>query len=155
MKPKKIDLNSWERVDEQEDLEGYNGLIIVPQKLEDGTQLPPLYFIREAAKQYIEDITNAVWTKNCEISNKGEQSEYSKRVDWWVKNALDDEEYRTTLNETFNKHGFNLKLSWDKAFITLKGMIPSSRKTYLHKYIWKWLTRGIQWQINRIEKGKV
>lgn len=151
----KIDLNRWERVASEEDIENYRSLIIIPLKLIDGTQLPPLYFRQgKPLEPLIEDVEGVQWNKMIRISNLGDVTDYCKRVDWWFNNALADDEYKTILNDTFNKYGFNLKVSWDKAINWLKGCTPAQRKTYLHKFIWNWLNKGLTWQMNRVEKGK-
>lgn len=155
MKPKKIDLNQYVRVIQKDELDGYQGLVIIPTKLIDGTQLPELYFRKgEPKHEEISDVDNAMWNKEVRISNKGNDFEYAHRVDWWFENALENSEYKTMLNNTFNKHGFDVRMSWEKAITWLKQQVPSARKTYLNKFIWNWLMKGLRWQINRLERER-
>jgi hypothetical protein len=154
MKPKKIDLNKWELVYNIEDLDGYQGLIIIPKRLVDGRQLPDMYFRKDQIVSLIENTTNIIWYKDCFISNKGTDFEYSKLVDWWFDSALKDEEYKTIINDTFNRNGFDVKISWEKAKNWLKTCVPSERKTHIHKFIWNWLSKGMTWQLNRLEKDR-
>ena len=144
MKPKKINLNQWEKVDTISDLDNYQSLIITPIKLSDGTQLPDIYF-RKGIKKYDEvlDVNTTKWYQDIRISKDGNDDEYGKRVDWWFEQALDNEDYRSLLNTNFNKHGFDIKKSWDMAQNYLKRFNYSSRKTYIHKYVWNWMVRGL------------
>ena len=97
MKPKKIDLNQYELVDSEDDLEGYTGIILIPKRLRDGSQPPSLFFRKESGIIHIVDVDNAVWFKDCRISQAGSQMDYIKRIDWWFENALKDEEYKQIL----------------------------------------------------------
>lgn len=154
MKAQTIDLNKWEKVSSEEDITGYKGLVIIPIKMPDGTKPPNLFFRQgDPRSDDIIDTDSVIWTKKSSISNKGSQEEYNKRVDWWFSNAENDIEYKGIINDTFNKYGFNVKMSWEKAKAWLKNCIPSDRKTNIHKYVWNWLTKGFQWQLNRIEKN--
>jgi hypothetical protein len=151
----KIDLNKWEMVGSENDLENYQSLIITPRKFIDGTQPPVLYFRRGAGlKQLIEDTTQVNWSKNCEISNKGTPEEYSERVDWWFDNAIENDEYKTIINDTFNRNGFDVKMSWEKAKMWLKRCVPSKRKTYIHKFVWNWMSGGMTMLLNRLERER-
>jgi hypothetical protein len=153
MKPKRLNLNKWTRVETEDATEGYDTLIITPQRYVDGTQPPELYFKRgEPLIPDITDTDNSVWYKDCHISKQGSELEYCKRVDWWFNNAENDEEYKEIINATFNHHSFNVKMSWDKAKIWLKRQLPDCRKTYIHKFVWNWMTKGIQMQLRREER---
>jgi hypothetical protein len=140
-KPKKINLNQWEKVDQLSDLDNYQSLIITPVKLIDGTQLPDLYF-RKGIKKYneVEDISLIEWFKDIRISKEGTDEEYSQRVDWWYNKALENDSYRELINSSFNKHNFDVKKAWNMSQNYLKKFNYSARKTYLHKYVWNWLS---------------
>jgi len=154
MKPKVIDLNKYEIVNSEEELEGYTGIIITPLRMVDGTQPPKLHFRKGKPKVHeIDDVDSTVWFKDIHISNKGEDHEYAHRVDWWFDNALKDEDYRQIINETFNRNGYELKMAWEKARNWLKGQTPSARKTHLHKFVWNWLTKGMSMQLGRMERS--
>jgi hypothetical protein len=162
MKPRKIDLNRWVRVNSIEDTDGYQCMIIVPQRLIDGTQPPDLFFRKgEPSVPKIEDINSSVWYKDCQISNNGSNIDYNKRVDWWFESAENDEEYKEIINNTFNvkdehnpAYGFNVRNSWEKAKGWLKRIpLQSARKTYLHKFIWNWLTGDINKYMRKQERG--
>jgi hypothetical protein len=154
-KPIKINLNNWEVVENENAIEGYSGMIITPKKLVNGIQPADLYFRRGELKvPEIEDVTTAMWFKDCHISNKGSEIEYANRVDWWFDSAISDQQYKTIINDTFNRHGFDIKMSWEKAKVWLKQQNGSSRKTFIHKFIWNWLSKGMQWQLTRLEKER-
>jgi len=154
-KPRKINLNNWEPAESEDDLKGYNGLIIIPRKTEGGIQLPSIYFRQERnAVPEIIDTDSAMWFRHCRISLLGEPEEYSKRIEWWYNNAMHDDEYKTILNDTFNRNGFDLKMSWEKSKNHLNMLNDSERKTYIHKFVWNWLSRGMSWQIRRLERDR-
>lgn len=143
-KPKKIDLNKWERVDNAEDLDGYQALIITPLKASNGIQLPDLMFRKGQQKHNeIEDVDSVEWNKEIRISKEGGDDVYAYRIDWWFNNASQDEQYRKFINDNFNKNGFDVKRSWNAAQNYLKKFNYSSRKTYLHKYVYNWLVTGM------------
>lgn len=144
-KPKVFDLNKWEKVKTEPELDGYQGLVIIPPRLENGTQLPSIYYRRgEVKSPEIEDVSTIEWFKDVRISKLGHGVEYAKRVDWWFDNALKDEEYRQIINDTFNRNGFDVKISWEKAKNDLKRYTPSDRKTYIHRFVWNWMIRGMK-----------
>lgn len=139
-KPKKINLNQWERVKTADEMEGYQGLIIVPIALPDGTQLPNIYFRKgEFKHNEIDDVESVEWNKDIRISKEGSDDEYAERVNWWYSNALTNEEYRQLINTEFNKEGFDVKKQWNLSQNYLKKFNYSARKTYLHKYVYNWL----------------
>jgi len=140
-RPKHINLNQWEKVKTFEDLDGYQALIITPSKMSDGTQLPELYFRKGISRfNEIKDISSTNWTKDIRISKEGGDNEYSLRVDWWFENALNNKEYREIINTAFNKNNFDVKKHWNMAQNYLKKFNYSARKTYIHKYVWNWLS---------------
>lgn len=143
-KPKVIDLNKYERVNTPEELDGYQGLVIVPVKLGDGFQ-PPNIFFRKGIKKHneIENTDGVEWFKDIRISKEGDDETYGQRVNWWFDQAILDDEYRKLINDNFNKHGFDIRKSWSMAQNYLKKFNYSARKTYLHKYVWNWLSNGL------------
>lgn len=154
-KPKKIDLNDYEQVVNKDDMNGYSGLIIVPKKSTEGIQLPEIYFRRKSTVDLIENIEEAIWHQNVRIAITGTDADYHRRVDWWVENALNDEDWRGIINQTFNQKEFNVKASMEKAIHYLKTIrIASKRKSFLHKFFWNWFLTGFNWQLQRLEKGK-
>lgn len=154
MRPKKIDLNNFTKVNSIEECDGYNSLMIIPAKLSDGTQLPPLYF-RGGEHDLIIDITDElIWDKNSRISTAGTQEEYNKRVNWWFDNARNNDMYRELVIDTFNRLGFDVLLSWEKCKNWLKSCPDCDRKSYIHKFVFNWLKKGYTWQINRIKKER-
>ncbi len=149
----KIDLNKWDVVGSKDDLEGYSGLTITPKKLVNGIQPDDIFFRR--GKQQVPEIENveeAVWYKDCLISKNGSLEDYIKRIDWWFESALNDEDYKEIINNTFNRNGFDIKMSWEKAKNWLISRNQSSRKTYIHKFVWNWLSKGMTMQLNRLER---
>jgi len=145
-KPKRIDLNDYEAVSSLEDLEGYTSLVIIPFKQEDGTQ-PPNICLRKRLSPFVEikNVENAQWFQDCRINKKGSKSQYAERVNWWFKNAMLDEEYKDLLNDAFSDKGFNLPEAFERAKLWLKGRTVAQRKTYIHKFVWNWLTKSAQW----------
>lgn len=155
MKPIKINLNKWVKVNDGDNIDGYQTMYITPQKLDNGTQLPDIVFRKdELIIPLLEDCSDVTWEKSIHISNRGTEEEYSKRVDWWFDSAIQDPEYRNNINESFNKNGFDVRMSWEKAKQWLKYCTPSKRKTNIHKFIWNWLNIGMNWQLNRLEKER-
>lgn len=152
-KPKKIDLNKYTNVKSEDELYGYHSVIIIPAKLSDGTQLPPLYF-RGGEEDLIIDVTDAEWTKDCKLCTTGSQEEYNKRINWWFEQAMLNPDYRSFVNETFHRLGFNVKESWEKGRAWLMSQVGSKRKGYIHKFIWNWMKQGYQWHMRRLEKER-
>lgn len=143
-KLKKIDLNEFELIRSEDELGESNGYRIFPVKYADGTQPPPMLWKRKENNYVtIEDVDNVVWIKELRVSTKGSDTEYAKRVDWWIENALADDEWKTNINNTYNKHGFRIKESMDKAVAWLKTRTPSARKSHLHKFFQNWFLRGL------------
>ena len=153
---KKIDLNKFELCNSEEDiLEGQSGLAITPLRLADGTQPRTLYFKKGVPKQVkIRDVENTVWYKDAHISSEGEDHEYAKRVDWWFDNAMKDQDYKDIINGTFDRNGFIVRESWEKARNWLKKKTPSARKTHIHRFVWNWMTDGMRMQLERLEKKR-
>ena len=156
MATRKIDLNKFELVSsEDEILEGQTGIIILPLRLKDGTQPPALHFRKGLPKQtQVKDVTDVCWTQDTHISKDGTDHEYARRVDWWFDEAMKDEEYKETINETYNRNGYQLKVAWEKARNWLKSRVPSARKTNIHKFVWTWLNKGMLQQLGRLEKQR-
>lgn len=110
----------------------------------DGTQPPQLLYRRGLSKHNeVANVDEVEWTKDIRISKEGGDDEYSHRVDWWYSKALESDEYKKILNAAFNKNGFDLKKSWLMSQNYLKKFNYSARKTYIHKYVWNWLTNGM------------
>lgn len=152
-RPKTIDLNKYTNVKSKDDLTGYHSVIIIPAKLSDGTQLPPLYF-RGGEEDLIINTEDAVWSKNVKISTVGSQEDYNKRVNWWFDQAYANPDYRSFVNETFHRLGFNVKESWEKGRVWLMTQVGEKRKGYIHKFIWNWMKQGYQWHMRRLEKER-
>lgn len=143
-KPKVINLNDYEKVKSKDDLDGYIGLVIIPAKLENGIQLPSIFFRKGTLKHNeIKDVGSVEWFKDIRISKEGDDTEYASRVDWWYDHAISNDDYRKIINDSFNKHGFDVKKNFDMAINYLKKFNFSARKTYIHKYIWNWLTNSM------------
>lgn len=154
-KPKKINLNTWERVQELPDLDGYQSLILTPHKLEDGTQLPDLYYRRGLSKFLeIDKVDEVDWHKNIRISKEGTETDYAYRVRWWFENAEKDEEYKEIINSTFNRKEYPLKTEWEKLKYWLIRQSYSSRKTFIHKFAWNWLTRNMHRHLSKQQYKK-
>jgi hypothetical protein len=154
--PKVINLNDYEKVDTKDELEGYQSIIIIPWMSDDGIQ-PPAIFVRkgEFKGDYIVDTTDVVWHKEAYISKEGSNEDYAKRVDWWFSEAAKNQEYCALINSTFNKNQFDVKMSVEKARAWVKThLIPAARKTHMHKYLWNWLVKGMQINLNRIDKQR-
>jgi hypothetical protein len=153
-KPKKIDLNQYELVDSEEELDGYTGIIVIPKKLHDGTQPPVLHFRKESNIIHIVDTDNATWFKDCRISQAGSQMDYIKRIDWWFDNALADEEYRQILINMYktaaDKYGFDLKKRIDQSKGWLKSLNGTARKTYIHKSFIDSMNRGVNFCMKKV-----
>lgn len=141
-KPIRINLNDYEHVKTESDLKEHVGLIIIPQN-----NLPPMYFRKPIKVIEIEDVDNAVWFKDIRISKNGEQHEYAKRVEWWFNQALNDRDYKELINQMFNRNGYDVKKDWEKAKCFLIASDKTTRKTYIHQFINKWMTRGMNRQI--------
>lgn len=149
MSNQKYDLNDYEIVGSKEDLTGFKGLIIVPRRLEDGTQPPELFFRKPLNVVYLKDIDNIKWHKNIQISKQGSDKEYGQLVDWWFEQARNDVDYKEMIKDNYHRFGFNVPESTEKAIIHLK---TKDRKTAIHKFFIKWLTKGLNWAINRSNK---
>jgi hypothetical protein len=91
----------------------------------------------------VEDVSEIEWNKEIRISKDGDDDTYGSRVDWWFDQALLDDDYRKLINDNFNKHGFDIRKSWNMAQNYLKKFNFSSRKTYIHKYVWNWMSNGL------------
>jgi hypothetical protein len=154
MKPKKINLNDYERVQTIGELDGYSSIIIIPYMMDDGTQPAALFLRRGEKKNEIYDVDDIVWDKDVVISKRGTVEEYAKRVDWWYSNAANDPEYRAMINENFSKNQYDVKMAWGKAIAWLKRQTPSARKTHLHKFMWEWLSKGLGWTYNKEPKQR-
>lgn len=153
-KIKTIDLNKYTKVLNEEECDGFNCIKIIPAKLKNGTQLPPIFF-RGNEIELIYDIEkDTVWSKKANISIRGGQEEYNKRVDWWFENARKDPTYRELVIDTFNRMGFDVLMSWEKCKNWLKTCADCDRKSHLHKFVFNWLKKGYSWQIDRIKKER-
>jgi hypothetical protein len=150
----KIDLNDFDLIKSKDDLGESNGYLIFPVKYPDGTQPPPMIWARKGNTFItITDIDNAVWFKDCRISITGSDAEYAKRVDWWISSALADDEWKEIVNNTYNKHGFRVSDSLNKAIMWLKTRMPSARKSYLNKFLNNWFTKGVHMAIQSKNRG--
>lgn len=142
-KPTKLNLNDFEQVTTVEELQDHVGLILTPKKLNNGTQLPNLYFRKPIKVIEIEDVDQVEWFRDIRISKEGTLDDYAHRVKWWFENALKDDKYKTILNDTFNRNGFEIAKSWALAENYLYKLTPSQRKTYIAAFVWRWLSRGM------------
>ena len=138
----------------EEETDDFSGLIIIPKKSSDNTQLPPIYFKRIPKYVELRDVDDIAWNKEVRINSSGTEEEYGHRVDWWFEHAISDVNFKKMINENFDKNGFNVKMSWEKAKTYLKTVPNEKRKTYLYKFINNWLLKGYQWQLDRQSKGK-
>lgn len=153
-KIKTIDLNKFIKVVNEEECDGFNSIRIIPSKLSDGTQLPPMYFRGNEMDLIYEITDDLVWSKNSHISISGEQEEYNKRIEWWFTNARKNDMYRELIIDTFNRLGFDVLLSWEKCKNWLKTCPECDRKSHIHRFVFNWLKKGYSWQINRIKKER-
>lgn len=150
----KIDLNDYELVQSQEDIEGHTGLIIIPVKTSETDVPTPRYFRKPITVIEIEDVNSAVWYKDIRISKKGTDAEYAERVNWWYDNAIRDKEYTSILNQSYNRNDFPIKKEWEGSRMYLLRQMPSTRKTYIHQFVNKWMNRGMMMHLNRKNQYK-
>jgi hypothetical protein len=148
MKPKRINLNDYEQVKTEKDLEGYSAIIITPLKFADGMQAPDILFRRKAKYKAISDTEGVIWDQNTVITTATTPLKYASLVDWWVESALADEEWKFKINNTFGKNGFDVKMSMDKAIKWLKTCKPSMRKSHLNKFFNIWFNKGFDRYLN-------
>lgn len=155
-KPKRINLNDFERVEKETDLEGYQAVILTPLKVKIGDewmQPEDLYFRKPVrGERPVENISNAVWHKDVVISTLGSDYDYGRRVKWYFDNALEDVEFKGMINDTFDKNGFNIRqhLEWMQPW--LKKQTLSCRKSHLKKFIWDHLTKDYNKHISYLQK---
>jgi len=154
-KPKRINLNNYQKVNKEEELEGFSSLIITPFKQPDGTQ-PPIVFLRRPAKggALAVDIETDDWSRKAVISTVGSEAEYNKRVAWWIDNALKDPEYKQMVNDAFANNGFNLKGEFEKIKGWLLMCNESQRKSHVDKFVKKWLNKNYAQHLNKINRNK-
>lgn len=154
MKAVKVDLNELELVKTKEEFGECGGFIIIPRRAEDGTT-PPVMFWKKKDSPFmtITDTDTAMWFDGCRISITGSDAEYAKRVDWWVSNAMANDEWKQHINSIFNKKGFKVSDEFDKAIRYLKTCPMHQRKSFIDKFLKNWFTRGFGWYTNRINRN--
>ena len=155
-KPKRINLNDYERVEKESDLEGYQSVILTPLKVKVGDewmQPQDLYFRKpESERKFVETPVGAVWYKDVPICTKGSKYDYTKLVHWWYDNALKDPEFKAIINDTYAKNGFRVNVEVEKMKTWLVRQPQSSRKSHLYMFTNKWLNRNYNKHLDYMKK---
>lgn len=145
----KINLNEYEKVETREELEDHTGIVLILPNIPD----KELYYRKPIKVVEFKDLSEVEWFKDMRISKEGTEAEYASRVDWWFDHAIEDSDYRTILNQTFNRNGYDIKGEWERARNWLKGQTPAARKTYLAKYVWNYMVKGMNSWLYKKDKG--
>lgn len=150
----KINLNDFEQVHSEEELEGHTAIILTMKTPEGSPKLPDLYYRKPIKFIEFKNLDGVEWFKDIRISKEGTQEEYSARVKWWFEKAREDKEFREIVNNTFRSNGFDVVASWNSAMNYLLMLDKSKRKTYIKQFVWNWLTKGYHAYSNRKERAK-
>lgn len=128
---------------------------IVPMKLKDGTQPPPIWLRHKGSKGGVkaEDLENTVWEPSVKLDLFQDTRDYKDCIHWWFREMAKDDEYKTGLVEIYGeeyKSELRTELikikKWliDNAGFRNRNGKYTKRKKDINMFVTRWLNKPVR-----------